>query len=69
MNLEIIGLTFDVLGKVLIAYTAIKVHYRVRHEHQIDDVVFKEMRQEQWMGITGIAMIVIAYFLEVIFLL
>lgn len=57
--------TFDVVGKVLVSYTAIAVHYRVRKEHKIDKKVFSAMRKEQFVGVAGILLIVLSYFLSV----
>jgi hypothetical protein len=58
MTPEIISSTVDLVGKVMISYTAIAVHTRFRKEHKIDDQVFKEMKREQYIGIAGIALIV-----------
>jgi rRNA processing protein Gar1 len=65
MNPEIIGLTISMIGKVMVAYTAIKVHFRVWKEHSIDERVFTEMKKEQWIGIFGIILIIIGYIFEV----
>lgn len=60
------GRTLDLFGKILISYTAIAVHYRVRREKRIDRAVFKTMQKEHIMGILGIALIVLGYIFEVI---
>lgn len=52
------------IGKVMVAYMAIRIHYRFRKEHRIDEKVFVTMRREQTIGIAGIALIVIGYTLE-----
>ena len=39
MNIELLGFTLDAVGKILIAYTVISVHYRFWKEHKVDDVV------------------------------
>lgn len=62
--MELIGFTLDVVGKIMIAYTAIAVHYRFRKEHRIDERVFKSMKKEQFVAITGIILIVAGYFLQ-----
>lgn len=59
--LRIIAETADVIGKVLVSYTALAVHHRVRHEHKIDKQVFAIMRRERVLGIIGISLMVIAY--------
>jgi hypothetical protein len=48
----------------MIAYTVLSVHYRVRKEHKIDEVVFKHMRREQAGGIIGISLIIIGFLLQ-----
>ena len=62
--MELIGFTLDVLGKLMVAYTAIRVHYRFRKEHKIDELVFKAMKREHFVGILGIIFIIIGYFLQ-----
>ena len=62
--MELLGHTLDVIGKILISYTAIAVHYRVRKEHKIDETVFKSMKSEQALGVLGIILIIVGYFLE-----
>jgi len=64
MNTEFIGATLDLIGKIMIAFTAIRVHYRFRKEHRVDERIFKAMRREQLLGILGIALIIIGYLLQ-----
>ena len=63
--MELLGLTLEVLGTVMIAYTVLSVHYRVRKEHKIDEAVFKHMRREQTVGIIGIILIIAGYLLQI----
>lgn len=65
--IEVLGFTLDVIGKVMIAYTAIIVHHRFRKEHKVDERVFKTMKKEQIFGIAGIVLIVLGYFLQLPF--
>ncbi len=55
---EFIGDFIEISGKLLVAWTAIMVHHRFRHEHKIDEAVFKIMRWEGKLGVIGIVMIV-----------
>jgi rRNA processing protein Gar1 len=64
MNVEFIGFTLDVLGKVMVAFTAVMVHHRFRKEHMIDEKVFREMKHEQIMGIVGIILIIAGYLIQ-----
>lgn len=66
--MELLGETFDLVGKVMIAYTAIRVHTRFRKEHRVDDRVFTEMKKEQVVGIVGIVFIVFGYVIKVFYL-
>ncbi len=61
---KFIAETLDVIGVLLIAYTALKVHHRVWKSHHIDNSVFKAMRKEQLLGVTGIILIVSGYLLK-----
>lgn len=64
--MEIVASTFDVLGKIMIAYTAIMVHHRFWKEHKIDEKVFAEMKKEQKIGFVGIIFIVVGYILNLL---
>jgi len=64
MNLEVIGFTLDVVGKIMIAFTALMVHHRFRKEHKVDEFVFRVMRREQVIGMVGIILIVIGFILQ-----
>ncbi len=66
---EIIGETFDALGKILVAYMAIRVHGRFRKEHKVDNKVFDEMKRESSLGILGIGLIITAYLIKIASLL
>ncbi len=63
--MEFVGHTLEAIGVVIIAYTALSVHRRVRREHKIDDAVFKKMKYEQTTGILGIILIVLGYLLQI----
>ena len=64
MWLEFIGETLDVLGKVMIALTAIAVHDTVNKEHKIDDKVGSAVRKEHVFGFIGIALLIAGYTLR-----
>lgn len=65
MSIEFLGYTLDVIGKIMVAYMAIMVHYRFSKEHKIDDEVFNVMKREQVIGIFGIVLIIVGYLLQV----
>lgn len=63
-----LGLTLDMVGKVLIGVTVLRVHWRFLKERKIDKKVFQEMKLEQRLGVLGIILIIIGYVLELFFL-
>ena len=67
MNFLFWGLTISVVGKILLAVGVLLAHSEIAHEHKIDAKVLKSFRIERWMTITGIALIVIGYALEIYF--
>lgn len=62
--LRIIGRTLDVIGKIMIAFTAIMVHHRFLQEHKVDEQVFKTMKREQRLAMFGVALIVVGFIIE-----
>jgi len=65
--MELLGFTLDVIGKVMVAFTAIMVHHRFRKEHKVDERVFRSMRREQIAGVIGIALIIVGFVLQLPF--
>jgi len=61
---QIVVLTVDVLGTLMIAFAAIMVHHRVLNEHKIDKKVLFDMRREQIVAIIGVMLVLIAYVME-----
>ena len=64
--MELIAITLNALGEIFIGWAALRVHHRVLYEHRIDQRVFKAMKREQKLGITGILFIAISYFMKVL---
>ncbi|OGZ42506.1 MAG: hypothetical protein A3C80_00865 [Candidatus Ryanbacteria bacterium RIFCSPHIGHO2_02_FULL_45_43] len=64
--MDILGKTLDLIGKLLIGFTAIRVHHRVLHEHKIDEAVFKSMKKEQRFGILGIVFLVAGFIIQLL---
>jgi len=64
--MEVISETLKVTGEVLIGLTAIMVHRRVWKEHRINPIVYKEMQREQIMGVLGIILLIIGYFMQIL---
>lgn len=64
--MEDLAFTFDLIGKVMVAYTVLAVHGRVRREQRIDSAVFRAMRRENVIGVAGIFFMLLGYAMHVI---
>lgn len=64
--MEFVGKTLQVIGEVMIGITAIMVHRRVWKEHKINPLVYKEMKREQIIGVLGVILLVIGYFIQIL---
>jgi len=64
MSLETLALTFDFIGKILIALTALSVHHKISEEKKIDKHIIKKMRMEQKAGYLAILLIAVAYLIK-----
>ena len=69
LTILIIGITFDVIGTILIAYTVLRVHNRAREERAIDSRVINEMKKERAASIVGSVFIIIGYIFQMFGLL
>ena len=69
MIISITGITLDVIGTILIAYTVLRVHDRARRERAIDSRVINEMKKERTASIIGIVFIIIGYIFQMFGLL
>jgi len=69
LTILIIGITLDVIGTILIAYTVLRVHNRAREERAIDSRVINEMKKERAASIVGIVLIIVGYVFQMFGLL
>ena len=60
----LLGLTIHTIGEIMVGFTAIMVHHRFWKEHKVDARVFDEMRRERGIGIIGIVLILIGFFIQ-----
>lgn len=66
--MEIFAFTLDLIGKLLISFTAIMVHHRVQLEHKIDKKVYAEMKKEKALALVGIGFMVSGYLVHIFML-
>lgn len=67
--IELLAFTTDAIGKVMVSYTVLQVHFRMWQEHRIDKKVYDEMREERYIGLFGIFLMLVGYFLHLFRLL
>lgn len=63
--MENIAFTLDIIGKIMIAYTALAVHWHVRKEHKIDKAVLSAMKREKAIGMAGILFMIAGYIVHI----
>ncbi len=63
--MENFALTLDIIGKIMIAYTALSVHSYVSREHRINRAVFGAMKREKIVGVLGIIFMVAGYIIHI----
>jgi len=66
MDSQLWGLILKDTGTIMVAYMALRVHHRVRQEHNISKKVATIMGLEQKLGVLGIVLIVLGFILQVI---
>ncbi len=64
MDILFLAHTFNVLGELMIGFTAIAVHYRFLKEHKVDARVLNTMKKEQVLGILGMIFIMAGYLIR-----
>ena len=66
--MNILPITLDTIGTLMIAFAALKVHHRVLNEHKIDKEVFSSMRREQVIGLLGVFFILAGFIFHILLL-
>jgi len=66
MNVDIVGLVLEFIGTIMIAYTVMRVHYRVWKEHALDNKVFRAMKREQGIGVLGVLFVAAGFLLQLV---
>lgn len=67
MNILFWGLTFGLVGKILLAFGVIIAHANLAREHRIDRKVIRSFRIEFILTFVGILLIVFGYVMELSF--
>ncbi len=68
LGLEFWAITFDFVGKFLVALTVLLTHRRVAIEKHIDKLVIKDLRLEINIGIIAMIFIIMGYVLHLLVL-
>ena len=67
MDILFWGLTIGIIGKILLGFSVINVHWHVIKEKHIDKDVIWAMKRERWVAFAGVLLIIIGYFFELTF--
>lgn len=69
MPLPLLESIMSSLGTLMVGYAAIKIHFRIMHEHTIDAAVETEMKREQKIAVAGVILIILALVIDVTLIL
>lgn len=67
MNILFWGITFGMIGKVLVVLAVLHMHHSLIKEHRIDKKVILTYYQERILTFIGLILIVLGYLMEVYF--
>jgi hypothetical protein len=67
MNLLLWGLTLGTVGKLVLGWAVLRVHMYIYREHNIDGVVLRAIKREEYITLFSLILIVLGFALEVIF--
>lgn len=65
MSLAAVGLTLELIGTLLLAYTVIRVHLMLGRERKIDRKVLVVLHHERLAALVGVLLIIAGYVFEV----
>lgn len=65
MTMELLSVSLETAGTLMIAWAALRVHHRVLNEHKITKKVFRIMRLEQRTGVLGTLFVIAGYLLHI----
>jgi hypothetical protein len=64
VNLLIIANSLEFIGTIMIGIAVLLTHIHLGKEHQIDDVVLKDIRHEVWLSLIGMILIVAGFIMN-----
>ncbi|OGF32245.1 hypothetical protein A2533_05035 [Candidatus Falkowbacteria bacterium RIFOXYD2_FULL_35_9] len=65
--MNILGMTLQTIGEVIIALMVMLVHHRMKVEKKIDIQVSRIMKSEQIIGLIAIAFMLAGFILQVVY--
>lgn len=68
MNLLVVGVVLDTIGKVLVGLAVLMVHRHIFREHKIDRDVLSTIRKEWILTFAGIVLIIAGAVMQLIFI-
>lgn len=64
---SLVGFALQVVGEIVIAYTVLRVHSRMLHDHKMDKAVFQELKNEQRFGLVGVILLTVGAIIQMTF--
>ena len=67
MNLLLWGITLGMIGKLVLGIAVMRVHLYILRERNIDNVVLRAIKREEYLTLVALALVIIGYVLEILF--
>ena len=67
MNPNIIGLSFEFAGILIIAISVLLTHRRIAIEKYIDKIILKDLKLEIFIGVLGIILLAMGFIIQIYF--
>lgn len=67
MNLLLWGVTFGIIGKIMLGIAVLHVHIHIRRGHTVDALLPAFLKHGHYLTIFGIIFIIIGFICEVLF--
>jgi hypothetical protein len=62
-----LGIVCDFVGTFMLGYTVLAVHWHIIKEHKLDNDVYKAIKKERVVGLSGLLLIAIGFLLQILF--
>lgn len=62
-----LGIICDFVGTFMLGYTVLAVHWHIVKEHKLDNDVYRAIKKERVIGLSGLFLIALGFSLQMTF--